>query len=397
MRGSPGLAALWLALAASTAAAQDQQLGARTKAMGGSYTAFEDDPVSVWLNPAGISTQNTSASIAYQTYVTYPVQRERAANSPVETTSAEAETTFVDPAFIPSYLGFVFHLGAPDSGMALGICYARPYHLSYSFDQVNDPFQTQFEPDSNVDQSFARFRVALSKDFKFSDPGKAGWFKHLSAGLGVDLAYERWEFTSADTNVTDSSTALGFGAGLLLGVYDDMESFKVNLGVAFQSGVEWDFSVDPDILPAFHWPEQLNVGMTFYLLQGLPLRATVDVQFIQWSDTAVDPLMQGRQGFEDAVNFSFGVEYRIELPDKLFLYPRAGYRRFDAPWADVENLPMTSNYQLVVDTEDEAFNIVTLGAGLGWSSEDGRSRSVDVAVDFGGDSWNFAMGFNYEF
>jgi len=25
--------------------------------MGGSYTAFEDDPVSIWLNPAGISTQ----------------------------------------------------------------------------------------------------------------------------------------------------------------------------------------------------------------------------------------------------------------------------------------------------------------------------------------------------
>ncbi len=31
----------------AAALAQDQQLGARTKAMGGSYTAFEDDPVSV--------------------------------------------------------------------------------------------------------------------------------------------------------------------------------------------------------------------------------------------------------------------------------------------------------------------------------------------------------------
>ncbi len=37
------LAAL-LAVAAA-AYAQDQQVGARTKAMGGSYTAFEDDPV----------------------------------------------------------------------------------------------------------------------------------------------------------------------------------------------------------------------------------------------------------------------------------------------------------------------------------------------------------------
>jgi hypothetical protein len=365
--------------------------------MGGSYTAFEDDPVSVWLNPAGISTQNTSMSIAYQTYVTYPVQRERDPNSNVERNTAEAETTFVDPAFIPSYLGFVFHVGEPDSGMAVGLCYARPYHLSYSFDQVNDPFQQQFEADSNVDQSFARFRVAFSKDFRLNDPGQAGWFKHLSVGLGVDLAYERWEFTSASTNVTDSSTGFGFGAGLLLGLYDDTETFKVNLGVAFQSAVEWDFSVDPDILPAFHWPEQLNIGATFYLLKGLPLRATVDVQFIAWSDTAVDPLLDGREKFEDAVNFSVGFEYRIELPGKLLLYPRAGFRLFDAPWADPDDLPMTSNYQLVVDTEDEAFNIVTLGVGLGWSSDDGRSRSIDLAVDFGGDSWNLAMGFNYEF
>ncbi len=34
--------------------AQDQQMGARTKGMGGSYTAFEDDPVSVFLNPASL-------------------------------------------------------------------------------------------------------------------------------------------------------------------------------------------------------------------------------------------------------------------------------------------------------------------------------------------------------
>ena len=41
MRSGALLGALMLS---STAVAQDQQLGARTKAMGGSYTAFEDDP-----------------------------------------------------------------------------------------------------------------------------------------------------------------------------------------------------------------------------------------------------------------------------------------------------------------------------------------------------------------
>ena len=32
---------------ASTAAAQDFQVGSRAKAMGGSYTAFGDDPVAI--------------------------------------------------------------------------------------------------------------------------------------------------------------------------------------------------------------------------------------------------------------------------------------------------------------------------------------------------------------
>src|SRR5262245_20635504 len=130
--------AVFLALAAS-AWAQDQQLGARTKAMGGSYTAFEDDPVSVWLNPAGIATQTTSGSIAYQTYTTYPLSRTKVNGSSDVVTTAEAESNFADPAFIPSYLGFVFHVGAPDSGMAIGVCYAQPYHLNYSFDHLQDP------------------------------------------------------------------------------------------------------------------------------------------------------------------------------------------------------------------------------------------------------------------
>jgi hypothetical protein len=121
--------AAFVLAAALPASAQDQQLGARTKAMGGSYTAFEDDPVSVWLNPAGIATQTTSGSIAYQTYVTYPLHEKKDPLTNNVGFSAGAETTFVDPAFVPSYLGFVFHVGPADSGMAIGICYARPYHI----------------------------------------------------------------------------------------------------------------------------------------------------------------------------------------------------------------------------------------------------------------------------
>src|SRR4051812_45234620 len=95
------------ASAAASAAAQDQQLGARTKAMGGSYTAFEDDPVSIWLNPAGIATQPSAVSLDYQTYVTYPLHEVKSPGGTQVGFSAKAETTFVDPALLPSYLGVV--------------------------------------------------------------------------------------------------------------------------------------------------------------------------------------------------------------------------------------------------------------------------------------------------
>ena len=54
---------LLLSLGTAFAACQDSTVGARAKAMGGGNTAFEDDPTSVWLNPAGIATQsNTTAA-----------------------------------------------------------------------------------------------------------------------------------------------------------------------------------------------------------------------------------------------------------------------------------------------------------------------------------------------
>jgi long-subunit fatty acid transport protein len=389
-------AALVLA-GAGAAAAQDQQLGARTKAMGGSYTAFEDDPVSVWLNPAGISTQPDQLSIAYQTYTSYPLHREIDPGDDVVTFSGEAESVLVDPEFIPSYVGLVFHVGAPDSGMAVGVCYARPYYLDYSFDRVDDPAQTAFRADSNMKQAFSRFRAVFAKDWRLREPGDPGFLTHVSAGVGLDLGYARWQFSSETDKVSDNSTAFAGGLGALAGLYDNGESLRVNLGVAYQSFVKWDFNIDPDVFPAFDMPQQMNVGLTFYLLSGTPLRLTFDFQWIDWSETADTAFFPGHPEFEDAKNFSLGAEYKVPLGSGVSLYPRLGYRRFDAPWEDEDDMPMTSRYKLLVDTEGEAFNIFTFGAGLSWTTEASKVRSIDVAADAGGDASNLAIGFNLEF
>ncbi len=389
-------AILVLAASAAPAWAQDQQLGARTKAMGGSYTAFEDDPVSVWLNPAGIATQPDAMSISYQTYVGYPVDQNRGPADTVEF-SVEAETVLVDPAMFPSYFGMVFQVGDAESPLAVGLCVARPYHLNYALDQVTDPAQVVFVPENNVEEGFLRFRVALAKDFRFKPLGESGWFGHLAVGLAVDLANESWEFSGTSADVSDTATSLGFGFGLLVGLYDNTETIKVNLGFAYQSAIHFDFSIEPDILPAFDMPEQFNAGITFYLLKGTPLRVTVDFQFIRWSETAEDPLIAGQPGFEDVTNISLGAEYRIPVSQRLTLFPRFGVRLFDAPWEDEDDLPMTGAYKLVLDTKGEAFTIFTLGAGLSWTTEGGKGRSVDLGFDVGGDATTAAIGYNHEF
>jgi long-subunit fatty acid transport protein len=387
---------LSLLLCAGTAMAQDQQLGARTKAMGGSYTAFEDDPVSVWLNPAGIATQPDQLSIAYQTYTAYPKGRERGPGDTVEFT-VKPVTIMGDPAVLPSYIGFVFQVGDAQSPLAIGVCYAQPYLLDYAMDEVKDPNQTSFTPEAEVQQVFGRFRASIAKDFRIQEQGAPGFFPHVSAGAGLDLGYERWHFSGLGEDTTTSNIGFGFGLGGLLGVYDDYDSFKMNLGIAYTSAVHYDFRISPTVLPAFDMPQQLNVGMTFYLLSGTPLRVTVDFQWIDWSATAQKPQFDNFHGFEDAKNYSIGFEYRVKLSDRVSLYPRLGYRHFDAPWADKNDLPMTGAFRLVLDTKGEAFDLVTYGAGISWTTEAGKVRSVDIAGDAGGDAINFAIGLTMEF
>jgi long-subunit fatty acid transport protein len=389
-------------MAAGIAAAQDQQLGARTKAMGGSYTAFEDDPVSVWLNPAGIAAQPDQLCLVYQTYTAYTRGEERDINDNIIPT-VQGESIQADPAYWPSFLGVVFQLGGPENPMALGVGFARPYHLVYSMDQVNNPTQTTFNPEAQVTQSFWRLRVAFAKDFRFRPVGEPGFLTHLSVGIGLDNSFETWEYsgpdpkTAAPRDISDTTSGWGFGLGVLAGLYDDLESFKVNVGLAYQSAVKYPFEIETDIFPAFDMPQQVNAGITLYLLKGTPLRVTFDLQWLDWSETAEEPLYDGFEGFEDAVNVSMGVEYRVPVSERVSIYPRAGLRRFDAPWGDKDDLPMTGVYKLVLDTDGDIFQIFTIGLGVAWLSETQKSRSVDVAADFGGDSYNLALGVTYEF
>src|SRR5215831_18298600 len=204
----------------------------------------------VLLSFATAAAEPDQLSLAYQTYTAYPKGRERGPGDTVNFT-VKPSTIMGDPAVLPSYLGFVFQVGDAASPLAIGICYAQPYVLDYAMDQVKDPNQPAFVPEAEVQQVFGRFRASLAKDFRISEAGKEGFFTHISGGLGLDVGYTRWHFSGLGEDTTNSNVAFGFGIGTLIGVYDDYDSFKVNLGIAYTSKVGYNFQISPDILPAF--------------------------------------------------------------------------------------------------------------------------------------------------
>ncbi|MDP6959807.1 MAG: hypothetical protein QF645_13460, partial [Planctomycetota bacterium] len=270
-----------------------------------------------------------------------------------------------------------------------------PYQINYAADEILITGQTQFEPNSYIDQSLARFRLAFAYDFRLEE---SGFFTHFSVGGGLDVGFVTWDFESPTVEEDDTATGYGFGLGLLSTIYDNFENLKINFGIGFQSAIQFGFSIEPDLYPAFDMPQQFNAGVTFYLLKGTPLRLTFDFQYINWSESAEQPAFETDLPiFEDTLNLSVGAEYRIALSEDIYLYPRIGLRYLDAPWGDINDLPVTGRYRLVLDTNEERFKIFSFGTGISWTTEEGKIRTVDIAGDIGGDSFTAAVGYTHEF
>ncbi|MBI2931212.1 MAG: hypothetical protein HYY16_06145 [Planctomycetes bacterium] len=390
---TPG-AVIALALIASSAAwGQDFQVGARTKGMGGSYTAFEDDPTSVWLNPAGIATQPAQLSIQYQSYTQYEP------GNAIFTVAAEpgtAEVGYIDPPLLPSFVGVVFQLGSDEHPHAVGIAYARPFHMKFTYDFTG----SAGDAEALEEQQFSRFRAAYARAFRLRELGQSGFLPQVALGVGLDLGYTKWEETSPPAggiSTKDTAAKTGFGAGFLATLYDDTESFKVNFGAAFQSELDFDFQVVEQLFPVWDWPQMINAGFTFYLLPGQPLRLTLDAQMIDWKDAIPGSNNPGHDDFRSSVNLSLGTECRVRVDERLWLLPRLGYRRLQAPWKDADVLPAAGFANLLIDTDSGEFNVFTAGLGARWQTAEGKTYGVDIGADFGADSYNVAFGYVHEF
>jgi len=387
--------ALGLALA-SVAGAQDFQVGARAKAMGGSYTAFGDDPVSIWNNPAGTAGQPTQLALTYQTFTQYEF-----ADVGMQIDSAvvgEPEPGLLEPPITPAFLGLVVQVGTSDLDMALSLAYVRPFQIKYVY-LFDDPGLGTLL--TQTDQQFSRIRAGFALGTRLSK--SSPFLTKASVGLALDYVYTSYE--EIDQNPSpgsetlfyrDTESALGFGLGLLATVYED-DRFMADFGVAFNSGAGFSFDLDNTIFPVWDWPALLSGGLALYFGEGYPLRVTVDVQWLGWKDAVGEP-DPSKPGFENTLTYAMGAEYRFRLDETYWLFGRAGLKSFDTPWGDEDRLPAVGLSQLRIETRGDRMLIASLGVGFYWSHKNpaGASRlsGVDLAMELFGDA-PFLLGLSY--
>jgi hypothetical protein len=378
-------AAIFLSAAFSASVwAQDFQVGSRAKGMGGSYTSFDEDPVSIWLNPAGIAGAPSRLAVDYQSFTQYELQDTGTTIGSV----GEPQFGLLDPPIVPSFLGFTTAIAQTESMQyEFGIAMIRPFQNRLTYLNGADRVQTE--------QQFSRFRAAVAAEYR---PSEDGFLHSVALGVGLDLGFSLYEENdnAGALDRSDTDTKFGFGAGLFVGVYTNQDDLSVDFGIAYQSRIDFKFQIDDNFFPVWDWPDMLNLGFTVKLLDRMDLRLTVDVQIIFWDAATQDDLTGAGENFQDAVNWSFGAEYYLRLTETVSLLPRAGFRIYDAPWDDKDVLPAIGRNVLSIDTNNDRFNIFTFGGTIQWVTEN-KVRAFDVGVEVGGDSPNFSIGYRHDF
>lgn len=367
--------------------AQDFQVGARAKAMGGSYTAFGDDPVAIWINPAGTALQPSQVALTYQSFTAYqlgPV----GATIDMET-KGRPQNDLLDPPISPSFLGVVKQVGGEKKNIALSVAYIRPFQIRYVYAYEDVGLGSLL---TQTDQQFSRFRGSAA--FATERTDGSPFFRRFSVGVAGDAAYTSYrevdQSPDADTATLyfqDSAMGMGWSAGVLTTLFESGGAM-VDLGGAWNSKVDFGMNLDPLVYPVWDWPAEASAGVAFYFGKGFPFRLTYDLQWIGWQDAVGEPA-EGNPGFQDTTSHSIGAEYRVAMGDGRFLYLRAGARTAQTPWRGPGGLPYVGDSQLWIETEGDRLENLTAGFGYYWSRPSttaaSKTSGIDVAIEAGGE------------
>jgi hypothetical protein len=373
-----------LALCSAPAWAQDFQVGSRAKGMGGSYTSFDEDPVSIWLNPAGIAGAPSRLAIDYQTFTQFELQDTGTSLGTV----GKAQYGLLEPPIVPSFLGFTTPISADDHlALEFGIAVVRPFQNRLTY--LNGAVRVQTE------QQFTRFRAAFAAEWRLNE---SGLFHSVAAGVGLDLGYTQYEENddAGALDRRDNETAFGCGAGVLVGVFTNQKDFSIDFGVAYQSAIHYSFKIDDQFFPVWDWPAMLNLGFCVKFLDKMDLRLTADVQFIFWDAATENDQTGAGRNFTNSANWSFGAEYYLRVNQTVSLLPRAGFRIYNAPWGNLKPPPAIGQNVLSIDAKKGRYEIATVGGSLQWVT-DNKVRAFDLGVELFGPTTNFSIGYRHDF
>ncbi len=294
---------------------QQNQHGARAKAMGGAFTAVANDPSAIYWNGAGL-TQFSGTKLMIGTHILAPASTFRGVAPSTEYSYMESQI------FTPTHL-FISH--TLDNGLAFGLGFTQPFGsgTKWGEDWVGRYIATQTK--------LQTFVLLPTVAYEFYDGfSVSATFVYSWANVLIERMITQYPF-EGDAKVSlegDASSAFGYNFGLM-GKPTDW----LTLGVSFRSEVEYNFegtatTTGSDVLAAnfpqgdiaatLVTPMNITGGIAVDLTDRLKI--SMDYQWVGWSSydvLAVDFAdeqyadVSSPREYKDSYILRFGGEYRF--------------------------------------------------------------------------------------
>jgi long-chain fatty acid transport protein len=372
MRAGLGLAALLVMLLVPVSQVQAggfsiYEQGARAMGRASAFVAMPSDPSAIFYNPAGLTLLDGT-----QIYVGGTIIMPTGEFDGTSPLGAAATGTMKDQLFIPPNLYISHRL---NDKIVLGLGVHTPFGLGTAW---KDP-ATWAGRWVSVDSEIQMFGINPTVAMQVNDKLAVG------AGLDVRFSSVRVEqyvpypspppFDAATLKLeSDMNNAIGFNFGLLYAL-----SEKMNLGLAYRSGIELKYTgeavitsllsqpeVTADVETAINYPAVFTAGVAYKLKDNLLVEG--DLQYWFWSafeELSISGLPTGDVTIDENYDNSFELRLGLEWWKSETMALRAGFVHDQSP------VPKASISPMLPDADR---NGITGGVGLKFGS-----MTVDAA------------------
>lgn len=294
---------------------QQNQHGARAKALGGAFTAVANDPSAIYWNGAGL-TQLSGTRIMLGTHILSPASTFRGVAPAKDYSFMESQI------FTPTHL-FVSH--TMDNGLAFGLGFTQPFGSGTKWGEewVGRYIATETKLQTFV--LLPTIAYEFAKGYSVSATFVYSW-----ANVLIERMVPQYPF-AGDAKISlegDAKSAFGYNFGLMAKPLD-----WLTLGASLRSEVEYDFEGTAtvtgsevlsanfpkgDISATLVTPLNITGGLAIDLTKRV--RLSMDYQWVGWSSydvLAVDfkdeqyADVSSPKEYKDSYIIRFGAEYQF--------------------------------------------------------------------------------------